>query len=270
MNKNQEFFVIRPIYGLANRLRALASSMTLSQEYKKTLYVYWDKSEGFSDESFFSLFSNDTNFQIINKLEFKELKQKSFCFSNILPKLEIVRTENLVYEGFNDLAYLERSNLLNVIPNYRKKFLENLRSLKPCLSVENEASTFSKIFDSQTIGVHIRRGDALQSPYRKKFLQSSDTAFKKIVKKNLDKKVFLASDCKEITKKFKEKFPNILIYNKKFVDSKYGIEKENQKDAFIELLLLSKTSKIFGNNFSSFSMVASAIGNIKLIVVKDK
>ena len=71
-----------------------------------------------------------------------------------------------------------------------------------------------------------------------------------------------------------ESYQNILV-------NKFGIQRiifhekefsrnktEGIKDAVIDLFCLSKTSKIYGSYFSSFSYVAARIGNIPNEVLK--
>ena len=176
---------------------------------------------------------------------FKEISTFSFCY-NYFASLDWIF----------ETGFPERNSFIKKYIRPNKKLSEEIESLQ---------------IKQDHIGLHIRRGDAIKSMWSDYFNQSSIESFRQIAK-NSRSKIFLSTDCEETQKEFLEKNSDKIIVNKnkKFVDKNITIKdkKNYQKDAVIDLFCLSKTRKLFGTNWSTFSQVASIIGSNQLEITK--
>jgi protein-arginine kinase len=89
------------------------------------------------------------------------------------------------------------------------------------------------------------------------------------INKNHAVTFFLSTDSKETNEKFLKKYEDRIIHNeeKTYFNSICQYQpKYNQDDAVIDLFLLSKTNKIIGSNWSSFSYLSSKMSNIQLVI----
>lgn len=126
-------------------------------------------------------------------------------------------------------------------------------------AVEEVVSQFKK----NTIGVHVRRGDnaksVLYSP-----LQEFITLLHDEVSRDGSVQFYLATDCVNTERDLRDCFNGRILSRSRELrrDSPKGI-----KDALIDIVCLSRTRKIYGSYWSSFSEVASQIGQIPLRVV---
>lgn len=119
-------------------------------------------------------------------------------------------------------------------------------------------------FGTNTIGVHIRRTDnGWATEY------SPLGLFTKKVEEEIDSdhttKIFLATDSSEIKRMFVRKYAERVVT--RFNNSpRYTLKGE--VDGLIDLLLLSKTKKVYGSFRSSFSDLASQIGKCPIEILK--
>jgi hypothetical protein len=99
---------------------------------------------------------------------------------------------------------------------------------------------------------------------------STNDLFKKIIEREimLDNSThfFLSTDSKETEEMILNSYPGLIFVqnNKSFDRSKT----ENAKDAFVDLLCLSRAKKIYGSYNSSFSGIASSISGSERIIVE--
>lgn len=276
--------------GLANRLRTLNSFWSFAKQNNiRKLKVCWTSGPGWSDELFFDLFEPFSD-DCIEFVSLDEYEQKRLSGDYLILDKLVVKSD------FNMLKYIY------IEP---KKYIFN--QLKKCSfcydgdscleymfeDIENKINIYDKLLPKQSIqnlidkilqnsnfkdfiGMHVRRGDVSSHPHASLYEISDNESFEKIIdeylKTNPETKFFLSTDCSKTQKHFISKYKNIL-YNdhKKFVDSiNYLFPKENQKDALIDLILLSKTNQIVGSNYSSFSKLAAEIGRINIIIAKNE
>lgn len=288
MNK-ENFVAIKPMLGLSNRLRTISSAMAISERFHKKLYICWTPGPGFSDEKFTFLFEGDFNLiseedyhnlaeqnteAILNKLFYKDEGHNirildGFSYDFFLEGIKA--SQPLVYEGSESLIDIFERFPGHNCKGLRHEYFEQLRKITPSKEIKADIDKFvEKNFHTEIIvGVHIRRGDTKKCPYGHMYKSLSDEPFITKLEKELSLnpgvKFLLSTDCEQTFKKFKAIFDDrIISYPKSFVKSEFGAEKLNQKDALIELMLLSKTTKIIGSHWSSFSQMASDIGNIPI------
>ena len=172
---------------------------------------------------------------------------------------------------FEKEARNHRDALIEVQKNcydYIKKnllsYLENLKIKKEIIKV---VENFSKIFNDKTAGVHIRLTD---NPFPYADYEIFENKTKNLIDAGYD--IFLASDNKSSEENLKEKFKDkIITYQKEyaipdFIDDSWPPKQYRHTsvvDAMVDLLLLSKTRKIFKPCFSTFGILSALYGGIE-------
>lgn len=131
--------------------------------------------------------------------------------------------------------------------------------------VLNEARKYLNIFDENCIGVHVRRTDHVKSRAYSPISLFFD-AMQKEIDKNEGVRFFLATDSEIDRQLFIARFGERIITRN---DVSERFSNNGAFDGVVDLLLLSKTKKLYGSYWSSFSDVASRIGCIERIVVRD-
>lgn len=280
---------IKPRNGLGNRIININDMYVFAIDHGfSSIKVCWTSTEGFSDEKFEELFDIDnipSNISFISEKEYDEacaqhLKLNDFVQQD--PKtfqyvfntnsdnlLEKIKNNTFCYDDWSSIIWIFDKQLWQNMRE-RNDFIAHLR---PNTHLQKIIDDASKNFHSDVVGVHIRRGDAARSDFGNQYLRSSDDAFLEEINKHVGMKsgyqqFFLATDCKRTEEYILKKSPpyaQIITHDKKnFVDDSISMDenKPNQKDAIIDLFLLSKTSAILGNYWSTFDDLASRIGNI--------
>lgn len=276
-----KYFILKPINGLANRLRVLFSYKIIADYLKLPFYVYWTNSNGFDDTQLTDLISvkdlefinedvwnenRPVSFQIDKRItgtsEFKldsSRQMKSELMSTLLMNGTFTKitaeVSNLPNWSFNDA-------LVSKIPNHKKLYKELVRSLSVSDKVKTESQQTLKLFDNDVLGVHLRFGDAMDFRNPKHKMHTKNN-LEKIIDtcKNHSGKVFVSTDDQEVLEMFKNKLPNKLIFREKqFVESKLNAKKQGQFDAMVDLYLLSQTDYMLPTSPSSFGKFASDVG----------
>jgi hypothetical protein len=162
----------------------------------------------------------------------------------------------------------------NRLTNYALRRFTNaqegsfLRSLRPKETIRKQVSRYPS---EGTVGVHIRRIDeskpSVDFPdFAKKFHDTTLDLFKEAMSKELERergtRFFLATNKEEIEQKFIGEFGDaVRIHNK----SSYSREDPRGiQDALVDLIALSRTTRIIGTKSSSFGQLAAQIGRIKI------
>lgn len=259
--------------GISNRIKCLISMWRISDKYKKNLFIYWVRNNQCGAE-FNKLFEND--FKIITKEELDLIKDKIVSQTH-----RLIVFEDEIKDGFAKVFPTNRGNNIdfefNRIPiNVRENILTYLNRLKPIEVIRNVVDNFSIKYDIENlVGIHIRRDDFILCGDEKNSHVSSDNKFiekmNELIKKDINTKFFLCTDCKLTEDKFKEIFGNkIIIYPKK---SRERTSILATQQSLVDLLLLSKTKHIIGTYRSTFNELAWWIGNCRAkvdIIIDDE
>ena len=276
MNKS---IFLQPINGLGNRLRSINSYYKLALHKNRSLKIFWASSGGFSDVSFedlFDLSSIDSSIEFIDEPEFSKVRKKFLCLDEYVKQNSdsnylILEKESVLNSILNDSFCSKTSSCLEHVFSFdnsiTKIYNSNssdpfLSSLMPSSGLSLNINSILKKFQPNTLGIHIRRGDAINGPWKSKYLSPSVEDFcRKISDHNGN--VFLSTDCFKIQKKMTSLFRNKVIVNesKKFnsSDLKPFDEKPYQKDAVIDMFCLSSCFRVYGSNWSTFSQVSSLL-----------
>jgi len=268
--------IVYPEYGLANRLRVLASANILAEYTGRKLFVNWIPSKVCNVEWQY-LFLNQlescpiplSGFQVgINLFDDSVIPMS---LSLDIPRLSVSdEPHQIVVHTCRNFQPEEMTN--EAYADAKSSFYKNLR---PVEAVQKTIDDMQKrYFDGcDVIGVHIRRNDHLTFLQKDHRLVCPTSMFveamENILRVNPGTKFFLATDDKKEEMRIRRLFPDIVIvYAKESVSRN---TKEGMQDALVDWMLLSKTSSILAPYMSSFSVEAGAVNRIKtrVIVAED-
>ncbi len=261
--------IFHPVGGLGNRLRAVNSAIRLSERTGKSLHVFWVKESVFNCE-FSRLYApvsfiHDTDLHFITSLF--DLRSKSSFFRAALYILEKFRllkilapseVKTMIRSKFDFLEL--RKFAFCIISSFseflkEEPFLERFK-LKHDLDLWLQLET--NAFNQHTIGVHIRRTDNVHSIHHSPIELFLEKMHDEIAI-NPAANFYVASDSLEVKMLIREEFHDKVIIPDGPLERN---SREGIVQACIELYALSRTRKIFGSYFSSFSIIAAKIGSI--------
>ncbi len=270
--------IVRPIGGLCNRLRTIESTYKLALATGVELKVIWDIDSHSLHATFNSLFQPIDGIVVINNHIDSKIKRiffemKRYFFTKIYFFVSEKFLSNTIEEQW------DREKMKYFFEDKAKKqdmFIESCwdfypiertyKLFKPVTSIQKEIDAFSHNINAKTIGIHIRRTDHLtainESPLEL-FISKINT----ILNDDIEASFFLATDDKHVEETLYRIFKDKVI---SFSKNKSRISDAGVKEAVIDLFLLSKTSKIIGSFWSSFSMGAAELGGIELEVITKK
>jgi hypothetical protein len=277
---------LQPVNGLGNRLRAIQSLYKLAVHTGRRLKIYWGPGAGFSDERFEDLFcmrnfnkSFGSVIEFITEEEFLDARKKYLCIDSYVRqgadyKYYIRDKEKVVSTLLSKSFCITASSCVEFIFGVTDKIKDIysiyqyncwVSKLVPQRSILTSIEKVVGKFDKNTIGVHIRRGDAIISPWKNFYAVSKDELFYEHVR-NHGGKVFLATDCEKTQQELIRTFGDKIIINeaKTFIapNLTHADAKPNQGTALVDMCCLARTQKIYGTNWSTFSQIASELSGI--------
>jgi len=281
--KESGTITVIPTSGLGNRLRIMATAIKLAREGNKKLQIYWNRNSELN-ASFDQLFELPLNIQVTRiPLKYKiwiwmrRFSSKLFGFENwylSLFKFDFVFLDSMVNHILQKTLNLQKevNNANNVfICSYEELNYYDLldyQVFRPVAAIQKKIDTLVLQFKPSTIGIHIRATDHITSIKNSPFFLF-ENKIEQELRMNRDATFFVATDNEDYQNTLLQKFgkEKILFHRKVFRrDVSEGIT-----DAVIDLFCLSKTSKIYGSYYSSFSYVAGRIGQVPVYVLnKDE
>ena len=273
--------ILEPLGGLANRMRVIASGIWLKNKLNTELEVIWHENYELTCP-YSSLFEPDSMFRIVSK-------QKKYDYvksSNQLKMIDKLRAKignkllNIDYciqeQDFSTLIWTGKLDIYESVKKHKyiyiqtcQEFGDNLfafQYFKPIPKILSKIQQVTRNFTEHTVGIHIRRTDNTHSTKYSPldlFLKAMETE----IKIKNDTIFFLCSDDRSVKDEIINTFGNKVItmpneVNRKTVDG--------MQNAVIDLYCLSKTNKILGSYWSSYSEVASHLTNIELEILKTE
>lgn len=282
ISDDRKFIMAQPDAGLGNRLRCIFTGLYFSKLYGVPLDVLWLR-ENCCNVEYSDLFEISENIRVhtIYHLGYKNrYALKSFASDRFL----VILKKNLKYfdAGMSDRLYAAKGEegFVNEIENNpalcfmssgqhctNEHFAQSRELIKPTKEIQNRVEDImSPYMDKRLIGIHIRRTDHVDA-----IANSSLESFIEIMKResavaaDINKKevyFYLATDDLQIEEKLQKEFSCIPHIN--FAYTKSRNTSAGMKDAYVDMLCLSKCEKIFGSYESSFSKMAAVIGDIVL------
>lgn len=270
----ERFVVLKPLFGIGNRLRALLTTLYFTEKNRYKLYVLWEKTAGYDDSSFKECFKikNSSNitfidsFTILSKIDFNVT-----IHSEDVKKLIDIEHDNKIY--IQTGSYLQ--NVLCSENNFTIT-CDYFKDLYPSNSIESIVDFITNNLIGGDYNVfHIRRGDALTSQFSEHYKFSSIYLFAKYIKESDKINVVLSDDYDYCSRFLNVICPNKYIIinrnnfnkDKTYMDYKYAVNMD-----VVDFFLCRKAHTLYSTSFSSFSYVAAHVFNKKdagFIVVKD-
>ncbi|WP_188500462.1 hypothetical protein [Pontibacter amylolyticus] len=303
--KSRDKLYLKPVGGLCNRMRAIDSAVRLAEETGKQLVVFWGRDQRLNCR-YAALFKPSPNFSVMEEKQWAGKKAifpylpgsrpmsigKKSLYA--LTKFVLNINAEIWYEEIeHTVAPLDTSIQPNKIRSMQDYEVQSLSSINPLLQVLNTiGSAFvcsawkltsgqnyrenfvpidrlhSQIAElsnrfTNMVGVHIRRSDHTASIEHSP-LQKFTSAMDREIEEN-NANFFLSTDCKTTEKELLEKYPNRITT---FQKSSYNRNSEQGiQEALIDLYCLSKTDKVLGSYYSSFSQVAAEISGIEEVTI---
>ncbi|WP_298645740.1 glycosyl transferase [uncultured Proteiniphilum sp.] len=270
-----------PYGGLANRMKAMEALIALIQDTNVRATAIWFKDKGLNC-SFERLFQPLD----IPQLTFRNAILTDYLLNHrprknnfYIPYLfETIRFSSCLHEDEVTQRTYQNFDFRQWVLSNRKTYLSaclqfypgdkqnSFSSFIPIPELQERINERSRDFTPHTIGIHIRRTDNIIS------IEKSPTELfilrmKEEVKIHDDVSFYLASDSPEEKKKLIAIFGNRIITDYTPVSRSTP---EGVQDALVELYTLSRTQKIIGSYYSSYSETAADIGNIPHEKIKRK
>lgn len=264
-----------PSGGLANRMRAVASAYELCKKVDSTLQVLWFQDWALS-APFHSIFEETPlvairEATILDHLLYDRARKKNFflpalpqriLFQRHIKEQDVtpLKKQSFDFEQWarGKHCYMSCYQVFGTFPDERYQQL-----FHPVKAVMDVVDGYRSLFNSHTIGLHIRRTDNAES------IAKSPTALfinkvREEVDQHDDTKVFLATDSTEVKREFIAAFGSRIITPKEDAcrDSISGI-----RGGVVDLWTLASTQKIYGSAGSSFSPMAASIGGVPLEIM---
>lgn len=272
--------IVKPVGGLGNRIRVVASFELLARYTGRAFRVCWAPGAGFSDETLDELF--DHEFDQADEAEFTrgstdglrlersraERRDARASMPSITTLRDVAAAPVVTYVGYHRLDRALQG-VTDLPASFTADYLDAVRRWRPVESIRASVDLIAQHFDHSTIGVHIRRGDALVDPANlRRARRSTDAAFARrmdaLLAANDGTTFFLATDAEETEAQFVDRYGDRIRTHsdKRFVPSHFTGPKDNQRDGVVDLFALARTSSILGSNASSFSRLAADIGGV--------
>ena len=284
-----EKIVINPIGGLANRMRCIASGLTLAKSLNISSEIIWpvDNDLYASFEDLFQPNAIPTSIRNISSITdicfFDSPRKKNLYLSNIFHSLIPAYKNTYTHRISDSNLFLQptynESTLIDIARSLNGKLL--IRSgveyfpysdvfyrtiFMPQIDITKAAMQIKQRFIDPTYGIHIRRTDNKES-ISKSPVSLFISQIKSILSQSPGAKFYIASDDQDVKLQLYNTFPNNTILNNTRVTRQ---TKQGMKDALMELILLSSTKRIFGSYYSSYSEAAAKLGDTHLTVLTDK
>jgi hypothetical protein len=274
--------IVKPLGGLANRMRVVEAACSYAHRHNAVLYVLWEKNIDLN-AGFASCFENAGSPRImeincagknlIAKLrrrifrELERLLRAAYSDAQIYDQ-QVEEVLNKSAGGSGDFSFFDELAAKN-----KKVYVETCFGFYPNpqgfrLTVKKDIQEKArKILESHApvIGVHIRRTDnKIATQYSP--LTSYIKAMNEALEESPHLSFYISTDSDEVIEQLKEMYGEKIItgISRRRRDTGEGIV-----DALVDLCCLSKCNTIFGSYYSSFSGRASVMGNVPLKIIRE-
>lgn len=266
--RGDKMVILIPICGLCNRMRTINSMYYFCKNTGKKLVVLWVINEdlGAATTDLFSLPKDIRVFNIsMGKIEGKVWKIFHWILSHLFCYLGNVEIKQMRDEKITPRMRTAFKRGIVVCETdadiiARKK----CRIFRPMADIEKQ---YKMIIENRGkyAAFHIRRTDNMKARKYSK-TELFEKKINELIQHNQYSNIYLATDDMALKKRLSKEYSSYI-----FGQEIKEIERESIlgiKEAYIELLCLSRAEVIYGSYWSSFSEMAEKIGNSKLIIVQ--
>ncbi len=232
------------------------------------LVVHWQRKQGILNCPFRDLFEPIPGVKVVETSSVPFPFRASFASElyrrSVSSRLIGSEAMKELIDSKYDFRELNRSPRVHMMTLYRFHSAPGrYLGFVPVTDLRSQVDQVTAGFDANTIGVHIRRTDHAKS-IEVSPLDLFETFMDAAIKAEPRTRFYLATDSTSVKERLCARFNGLVMtnFNEPSRNSREGV-----RDAVLELYALSRTSKLFGSYWSSFSETAAHIGGIKQIVV---
>ena len=266
--------IVKPLAGLANRMRVIDSAMSLSEQFRMPLKIAWNKERSLNchyEELFLPVdeFTVSHSWYDSARTRIRPWESVSFILRERLRLNVTIAGKTWIYDrhpsSLQDFDFSRLKDRKSVFISTAHRFgtPAHIRKLKPVPHLAERIERACTGFSDKTIGIHIRRTDS-----RLSIEKSPDHLFfdniRELIQKDDEVDFFLATDDAGLKARLQEAFPGKIISNRHKLgrDDCGGIQ-----NALVDMYCLSRTAKIYGSFYSSFSATAAMITGIPIEIL---
>lgn len=269
----QPVLTLVPLGGLANRLRAIVSGVALARQTQRRLQIVWYKDSGLNcrfDQLFRPLVQANIRLKEATVTD-RLLYDRPRCRNAYLPAIfQRMLFDGCLHDPARALLPDSRFDFVQWVGQHPRAYVATCYpffSADPTLyeqlfvpnsTVESLIRTFTERFSAHTVGVHIRRTDNVMSIARSPlslFIQEME----KEVEARPDTLFFVASDSEQDKRALKERFGTRILTSSQPADRN---SLQGMQEGAADFFTLSRTDKIIGSCYSSFSEISARIRQI--------
>jgi len=263
-----------PRGGLCNRMRVIASAVSLAKDSGQPLVINWRLNDELGC-SFFQLFKRNNAFKIKERENFF-----SWCYQKFFVWDKTVSiSNNSIYDkrssGWSHADFksffLEQaahgSLLIETDWNFYPTDSDRFDCLQPVDELNDKINQISSHFKADgVIGIHIRRTDHTVSIQESPLGLFFET-MRNEKRNSSDVRFFVATDDLSVQNDLIKEFGDSVLF--------YSTEKRRNtaqaiKEAVVDLYCLANTSRILGSYWSSFSETASELKDTPLTIIRKQ
>ena len=264
---SQRYLYAAGTSGLGDRLLSYAGCWRIAQATARQPRLYWEVNDRCGCE-FSRLFENPL--PLVAEADLVRLVQTHYSvkFYNAWLDRPAPRYTHVAADGdpSHDIIVVKSWNYPALDndqdgPILRKELRTHLMALRPLPGIAAEVKAFN--LPEGTIGVHIRRGDDVQ-----RFIASREEDFQTMMEVLLERRpdcrFFLATDVEDVERRFRGRFGSRILVRVKRGGGR--VTEQGMADSLVDMLLLSQTRAILGNQHSAFTRSAALWGDCPLVI----
>lgn len=255
---------VEPCGGLCNRMRAINSAFYISKKYNLEMTIIWNMNSDLFCE-FDRLFIFPKNIKVVTiKNNFPMKLARIIRYQLTMQKFDDKRIEANRNNKTIDMSMIDFSKDVYFKTGHQFFDFDSFSVFEINEKVMYSANKIINNYSSNTIGVHIRRTDNEKSKENSK-IENFVNKMNKEIEYDNEVKFYLATDDKEVETYLISIFGDrIISFEEKVLNR---ASEEGIGDALIDIVCLSRTNRIIGSYWSSFSEVSAQLGNIDLQVI---
>jgi hypothetical protein len=272
--------IVRPLGGLANRMRVIETATAFATNHSAEIIILWEKNN-ILNAYYEQCFEPLPNVKIINidcsgnnlffRLKRKIINRLFLWIGKFI--FDIRLYDSTIRNFLNDdrTPKPEETFFTRVAGANNKVYFEtcyefvSVSQSSPIIiqkSIREQAINFLEPY-GEFIGIHIRRTDsieAIENSPTELFIERMDA----LIRQSATVKFYISTDSEEVFTNLKK------IYTEKVFSGTYKRTRRTTDGiifALIDLYCLSRSKRILGSFYSSFSQMAAKMGNVPLEIV---